>query len=149
MVPHDAAAEAVVALAREALAPQEAGVAGALVRHVLALGVDAFNEQFYGTHVVAGHQHPRRLLQALPYQRERQRRRRFAEICASRLLLAVVRVEVQVTAWLTHSVSWKSLSCTKLDLACIVTKANPWIRRVVLGFLSRPGMLPMVTAGAC
>lgn len=94
VIAHHAAAQAVVALAGETLAPQEARVARALVCHVLALGVDALDEEFERAHVVAGDQNARGLLEALPYQRERQRRRGLAKIRAAGLLLAVVRVEV-------------------------------------------------------
>lgn len=44
VIAHRGAAQAVVALAGEALAPQEAGIVRALVRDVLALGVDALDE---------------------------------------------------------------------------------------------------------
>jgi len=67
VVTHHTAAQAVVALAGEALASQEACVARALVRHVLALGVDALDEELERTHVVAGDQDARSLLEALSY----------------------------------------------------------------------------------
>ena len=46
MVPHDTAAEAIVTLAGETLSLEETSIAGTLVCHVLALRVDAFDEQF-------------------------------------------------------------------------------------------------------
>lgn len=94
VIAHHAAAQAVVALAREALAPQEARVARALVRHVLALGVDALDEELERAHMVAGDQDARSFLEALPYQGERQRRRGLAQIRAAGLFLAVVRIKI-------------------------------------------------------
>jgi len=111
--PH-ATAQAVVAPAGEALAPQKARVARTLVRHVLAFGVDALDEELERAHVVAGDQDARGLLETLLYQGERQRRRRLAQIRAAGLFLAVVRVKIQMPARLTHPVSWKALSCTTL-----------------------------------
>lgn len=114
MIAHDAAAKAVVALAGKALAAHEASVAAALVRHVLALAVYALGEELDGAHVVAGDEDPRRLLQALADQGQRQGGRRLAEVRAARLLLAVVRVEIKVAAGLTHAVAWK----TCWDMTC-------------------------------
>jgi len=56
MVAHHATAQAIVAFAGEAFATQETGIAGALVRHVLALGVDALDEELERAHMVAGDQ---------------------------------------------------------------------------------------------
>jgi len=94
MVTHHAAAQAVVAFAGEAFAPQKAGIAGALVRHVLALGVDALDEELERAHVVAGDQDARGLFETLAYQGQRQGRRGLTQICATRLFLAVVWIKV-------------------------------------------------------
>lgn len=63
MITHNTATKTVVALARETFAFEEAGVTGTLVGHVLALGVDALGEEFYGTHMIAGNQYSRRFFQ--------------------------------------------------------------------------------------
>lgn len=105
MIPHEGATQAAVALAREALALHEAAVTRALVGHVGAATVDALGEELDGPHVIAGDQNPRGLLQPLANQGEGQRGRGLAQIGAARLLLAVVRVKVEVAAGLAHAVA--------------------------------------------
>jgi len=94
MVAHHATAQAIVAFAGEAFAPQETSIAGTLVRHVLALGVDALDEELERAHVVAGDQDARGLFETLAYQGQGQRRRGLTQICATGLFLAVIWIKV-------------------------------------------------------
>lgn len=70
-----------------------------------AFAVDAVDEELDRAHVVAGQQDPRGLLDAVLDQRERDEGAALLGEGAARLLLAVVRVEVDVAARLGHPVA--------------------------------------------
>ena len=74
----------------------------ALVRHVLAFGVNRVAEKFNGPDVVASQKHATRLLQTLLDQSQRDG---ILRNVAARLLLSIVGVEIDVAARLAHSVA--------------------------------------------
>lgn len=73
--------------------------------HILAFAIDAVDEQLNRTHMIARQQHARRLLDAVFDQRERHNRGALLRQRTARLLLAVVRIEVDVAARFGHAVA--------------------------------------------
>lgn len=102
MIPHQSA---VLIAALEAAAGQKLLVRRTPMRHILAFAVDAVDEQLDGAHMVARQQHARRLLDAVLDQRQRHYGAALLRQRAARLLFAVVRIEIDVTARLRHPVA--------------------------------------------
>jgi hypothetical protein len=74
----------------------------ATMSHIGTLGIDRIYEEFDGSNVITSDKYSTSLFNAIPYQREWQWS--FSQV-TTRLLLAIIRIEVNMATWLPHSIT--------------------------------------------
>jgi hypothetical protein len=77
------------------------------VSHIGTLGIDRIYEEFDGSNVIASDKYSTSLFNAIPYQCEWQWG--FSQV-TTRLLLAIIRIEVNMATWLPHSITCEEIT---------------------------------------
>jgi hypothetical protein len=78
-----------------------------MMSHIRTLGIDGICEKFDGSDVITSNKYSTSLFDAIPYKCEWQRS--FSEI-TTRLLLAIIWIEVNMATWLPHSITCDTIT---------------------------------------
>jgi hypothetical protein len=76
------------------------------VSHIRTLGIDGIYEEFDGSDVITSNKNSTSLLNAITYQSQRQRC--FSQV-TTRLLFAIIWIEVNMATWLPHSITCETI----------------------------------------